>query len=80
MRSVVEDLEGEARKILDFIGLPWDPACLAFHELARPVKTASVVQVRKPVYTSSVARWRRYGAALQPLIDALGDRAGQAAV
>ncbi len=78
--NVVEDLEGAARKIVDFVGLPWDPACLAFHESARPVKTASVVQVRKPVYTSSVERWRRYGAALQPLIDALGDRAGQGAV
>jgi tetratricopeptide (TPR) repeat protein len=70
--NVVANLEGAARHIVDFVGLPWDPACLAFHESMRPVKTASVVQVRKPVYTSSVERWRRYGPALQPLIDALG--------
>jgi tetratricopeptide (TPR) repeat protein len=70
--DVVNDLEGSARQIIDFIGLPWDPACLSFHESVRPVKTASVVQVRKPVYSTSVERWRRYGAEIQPLIDALG--------
>ena len=69
--DVVADVSTQARRIIDFVGLPWDPACLAFHESARPVKTASVVQVRKPVYASSVERWRRYGPALQPLIDAL---------
>jgi len=69
--DVVADVEAEARRIIDFVGLPWDQACLAFHESARPVKTASVVQVRKPVYATSVERWRRYGPALQPLIDSL---------
>jgi tetratricopeptide (TPR) repeat protein len=69
--DVVADVAGQAKRIIDFVGLPWDPACLAFHESARPVKTASVVQVRKPVYATSVERWRRYGPALQPLIDAL---------
>jgi LPS sulfotransferase NodH len=70
--EVVADVEKAARAIVDFIGVPWDPACLAFHESSRPVRTASVVQVRKPVYTSSVDRWRRYGTEIQPLIDALG--------
>lgn len=70
--DVVGDLETAARKLVDFVGLPWDPACLAFHQSTRPVKTASVVQVRQPVYASSVARWRRYGPAIQPLVDALG--------
>ena len=70
--NVVGDIERTAREIVDFVGLPWDPACLAFHELSRPVKTASVVQVRQPVYKSSVEKWRRYGDRLKPLIEALG--------
>ncbi|MEP0322283.1 tetratricopeptide repeat-containing sulfotransferase family protein [Bauldia litoralis] len=70
--EVVSDVERNARDLIDFIGLPWDEACLAFHESARPVKTASVVQVRRPVYTTSVERWRRYGPAVQPLIESLG--------
>jgi len=70
--DVVGDLEASARDMLDFLGLPFDPACLAFHESARPVKTASVAQVRKPVYKTSVEKWRRYGTRLQPLVDALG--------
>lgn len=75
--DVVNDVEACAREIVDFVGLPWDPACLAFHESDRPVKTASVVQVRKPVYRSSVERWRRYGAEIQPLVDALGYQTGE---
>ncbi len=70
--DVVGNLEASARGMLEFLGLSWDPACLSFHQSARPVKTASVTQVRKPVYTSSVEKWRRYGARLQPLLDALG--------
>ncbi len=69
--DVVADVEAQARRLIDFVGLPWDSACLAFHQSARPVKTASVVQVRQPVYQTSVERWRRYGTAIQPLIDAL---------
>jgi tetratricopeptide (TPR) repeat protein len=76
--DVVDDLPRMARELIDFVRLPWDDACLSFHESSRPVRTASVVQVRKPVYSSSVGRFRRYGRALQPLIDALGyaDEAG----
>ncbi len=70
--DVVNDLETSAHELVDFIGLPWDPACLSFHESARPVKTASVVQVRQPVYKTSVEKWRHYGSRLQPLLDALG--------
>ena len=70
--NVVDDLEASARELVEFVGLPWDPACLSFHELRRPVKTASVVQVRQPVYRSSVEKWRSYGSRLQPLVDALG--------
>jgi tetratricopeptide (TPR) repeat protein len=69
--DVVADGEAKAREIIAFLGLPWDERCLNFHETERPVKTASVSQVRRPMYNTSVERWRRYGSGLQPLIDAL---------
>ena len=69
--SVVEDLAGQARALLDFCGLDWHPACLDFHRSKRPVLTASNAQVRQPIYASSVGRWRRYKDQLQPLIDKL---------
>jgi len=75
--AVVADLETEARRLIDFIGLDWDPACLDFHRNTAPVATASSVQVRSPIYSSSVGRWRRYGDGLKPLLDAL-DEAGVA--
>jgi len=70
--DVVADPEANARRIIDFLGLEWDPRCLKFHESDRPVKTASVSQVRKPIYKTSVERGRRYGDKLNPLIQALG--------
>ncbi|HZZ60958.1 MAG TPA: sulfotransferase [Roseiarcus sp.] len=69
--AVVDDLEREARRMLDFLGLPWDEACLRFHETERPVRTASVNQVRQPIYRTSAGRWRKHAAELQPLIEAL---------
>jgi tetratricopeptide (TPR) repeat protein len=65
--ETVADLEGVARRLVDWCGLEWDPACLAFHEGKRPVRTASVAQVRQPVYTRSVARWKNYEPALGDL-------------
>ena len=70
--DVVADPETNARKVIDFLELEWDPRCLKFHESDRPVKTASVSQVRKPIYKTSVERGRRYGDKLNPLIEALG--------
>jgi tetratricopeptide (TPR) repeat protein len=70
--DVVADPETNARRVIDFLGLEWDPRCLKFHESDRPVKTASVSQVRKPIYKTSVERGRRYGDKLNPLIEALG--------
>jgi hypothetical protein len=70
--DVVADIEPKAREIIAFCGLPWDDRCLQFHESTRPVKTASVSQVRKPLYATSVERWKRYGKRLGPLLDALG--------
>jgi hypothetical protein len=70
--DVVDNLESCARELIEFLNLPWEPACLSFHESDRPVKTASVTQVRKPVYRTSIEKWRRYGDRMQPLVDALG--------
>ncbi len=69
--SVVEDVEAEARRIIDYCGLPWDERCLRFHETERPVRTASAVQVRKPIYGASVGRWRPYAKLIGPLLEAL---------
>ncbi len=65
--ETVADLEGVARRLIDACGLEWDPACLEFHTSRRPVRTASVVQVRQPVYTRSVARWKNYESDLADL-------------
>jgi len=65
--DVVADLETQARRIIAHCGLQWTDACLEFHKTDRPVHTASVVQVRQPIYRSSVGRWKPYKALLQPL-------------
>lgn len=70
--DVVADLEGQARRILAHCGLDWNEACLDFHRVRRPIKTASAAEVHKPIYQSSVGRWRRYGESLRPLLEALG--------
>jgi tetratricopeptide (TPR) repeat protein len=69
--TLVADIEGQARAIVDHCGLNWEDACLAFHKTSRPVKTASSVQVREPLYRTSIGRWRQYETFLQPLIQAL---------
>jgi Flp pilus assembly protein TadD len=56
--TLVADIVGQTRRLLDHCGLAWDEACLAFHSGGRPVRTASTVQVRQPLYTSAVGRWR----------------------
>jgi tetratricopeptide (TPR) repeat protein len=66
--DVVADLEGQARRIIAHCGLDWDRRCLDFHESKRPVHTASVAQVRRPIYSSSVGRWRAYEPFLRPLL------------
>jgi hypothetical protein len=66
--EVVADLEGQARRILAHCGLEWDPHCLDFHKTERPVRTASVAQVRQPIYKSSVGRWRAFESFLGPLL------------
>ncbi len=66
--DVVDDLEKSARKMLDYIGVDWEPQVLKFNELERPVKTASLWQVRQPIYKTSKARWEHYRDKLGPLI------------
>jgi len=70
---LVDDLESMSRKLIDHIGLKWDDRCLHFHETNRPVRTASHLQVRQNIYTTSLERWRNYEPWLGPLRTALGD-------
>ncbi len=58
--DVVANQDRKAREIIAFCGIPWDDASLAFYQTDRPVMTASTAQVRQPIYTTSVERWRRY--------------------
>jgi tetratricopeptide (TPR) repeat protein len=69
--KVVEDIEGQSRRLIEYCGLPWDERCLDFNKNKRPVKTASAVQVRQPLYRGSIERWRRYEAGLGPLLHEL---------
>lgn len=69
--NTVADLEGQARRLLEFCGLEWEDACLEFHKTERAVSTASREQVRNPIYSTSVGRWRRYGEGVAPLVEAL---------
>jgi len=70
--DLVADTEAESRRLIRHCGLEWEDGCLAFQRTNRPVLTASATQVRRGIYTSSVARWRRYERHLGPLIEALG--------
>ncbi len=72
--ALVGDFEAEARRAVAHCGLAWDPACLEFYKSSRPVTTASMGQVRQPIYRSSVGRWRPEAALLRPLLDALETR------
>ena len=69
----VAEPERTCREMLAFLDLEWDPRCLRFHESRRVVRTASRDQVREPIYTRSVARWRNYERHLGPLKEALAE-------
>ncbi len=66
--TLVANLETESRRLVEFLGLPWETACLDFHHTDRAVLTASSWQVRQPLYTRSVGRWRAYRTHLEPLL------------
>ena len=65
--TMVADFENQARRLVDYLGLPWDARCLEFHDSKRQVKTASNAQVRRPIYRTSVARWRHFESHLAQL-------------
>ncbi len=69
--DIVADQEAQARRMIEYCGLEWSDACLDFHKTKRSVRTASMAQVRQPMYKSSVERWRNYEKFLGPLLDAL---------
>ncbi len=69
--EMVENQDAQTRRLVDFVGLPFDERTLKFYESDRVVNTASVDQARKPIYKSSVARWKRFEKHLKPLIDGL---------
>ena len=70
--DVVADLETQVRRMLDFCGLPFEQACLNFHETERSVRTPSSEQVRQPIYSSGLEQWRNFEPWLRPLQEALG--------
>ena len=70
--QVVDDIEQQARRLLDWCGLPWDDKVLRFYETNRPVQTASVSQVRQPIYSSSVGKWKKWEPYIQPLLTEVG--------
>ena len=69
--ETVSNLDGVARRLVDWCGLDWEPACLSFHQSPGRVRTASLAQVRQPIYRRSVQRWRNYEEDLGPLFDRL---------
>ena len=71
--TLVVNKEEETRKLIAYCGLTWNDACLSSHKTERIVRTASISQVRQPIYTSSVKRWKKYEAHLIPLLDTLED-------
>ena len=70
--DVIDDLEGSVRRILDYCGLPFEPACLEFHKTQRSVRTPSSEQVRQPIFRDGLDQWRNFSPWLEPLRDILG--------
>ena len=71
--KLVVDQENETRRLLEFLGLPWEPSCLEFHKSKRVASTISYDQVNKKMYTSSSGRWKNYEKHIGPLLDAFSD-------
>ena len=65
--DVVRDQAAASRRLIDFVGLPWEDEVLRFHESPAPSATASAVQVRRPIYSSSIGKWRHHAERLSPL-------------
>ena len=73
LEAVIDDLQGQVRRLLDFCSLPFEPACVEFHRSQRSVRTPSSEQVRRPIFREGLDQWRRYAPWLDPLRIALGD-------
>jgi hypothetical protein len=71
--ELVGDLESQVRRMLEFLDLPFEPACLEFYKTERSVRTASSEQVRQPIYKEGLDQWRNFERWLGPLKEALGD-------
>lgn len=71
--DVIEDLEGQVRRLLDFCGLPFEQSCLDFHKTERAIKTPSSEQVRQPIYRSGMEQWKHFEPYLSPLKTVLGE-------
>ena len=72
--DVVENLEANVRRILDFCGLPFEPACVEFHRTERSVRTASSEQVRRPIFREGLDQWRHFEPWLEPLQSVLNNQ------
>jgi hypothetical protein len=71
--DVIDDLEGSVRRVLDYCGLPFEPACVEYYKTKRSVRTPSSEQVRQPIFRDGLDQWKKYEHWLGPLKDALGD-------
>ena len=69
--DVIDDLEGQVRRILSFLELPFEDACVSFHKTERSVRTASSEQVRQPINKKGMGRWKPYAKHLKPLINSI---------
>ena len=69
--DVIDDLEGQVRRLLNFLEIPFEQNCISFHETDRSVRTASSEQVRKPINKEGVDRWKPYAKHLKPLVEVL---------
>jgi len=70
--GLVADPEAWSRRMLEFLGLPWDPRCLDFRETPRTITSSSKWQVRQPLHRGSMGRWRNYRSSLGPLVSLAG--------
>ena len=71
--DVIEDLDGEVKRILDFLELPFEEECISFYETDRSVRTASSEQVRQPINKKGMGRWKPYAKNLKPFIESIGE-------
>ena len=70
--DIIEDLEGQVKRILEFLELPYEEECISFYETDRSVRTASSEQVRRPINKEGMGRWKPYSKHLKPLLNNLG--------